>query len=82
MTLPSVEAQNLLWMFGGAVFGYIVKREVRIKNLELTQTDILEKLVELKRDVDGIALFIGTPRAIAMKQKQDEQKGKTDDKAV
>lgn len=58
MELPSTEVQNLISLIAGAIFGYIVKREKRILKLESVVN-------ELKKDIKGVALFIGTPRALA-----------------
>lgn len=35
---------------------------------------ILTKLERLEKDVDAIALFVGTPRAIATKQNTEKEK--------
>ena len=58
MELPSTEVQNLMSLIAGAIFGYIVKREKRILKLE-------SMVREIRKDIKGVALFIGTPRAKA-----------------
>ena len=58
MQLPPMDISDLIYLIAGTVFGYIVKREKRILRLE-------SLVREIKKDVKGIALVIGTPRAKA-----------------
>ena len=58
--------QNLIFLAVGSVVGYFIKKEKRILKLE-------SQVNEMSKDIDGIALFIGTPRALSkLKQKQLE----------
>ena len=64
---------NIICATGGAVFGYILKREIRIATLEVQFKNIDDKLAAIQNDINGIALFVGTPRALAAKAKTENK---------
>lgn len=47
----------------GALVGFLLKKENRLTVIETKLDDLID-------DVDAIALFVGTPRAIATKKKR------------
>lgn len=66
---------NGLCTIAGIVFGYVLKREIRIATLEIQFKNIDDKLSKILKDIDSIALFVGTPRALATKAKNETQGG-------
>lgn len=62
MEIPSTELQNLIFLIGGAVIGYAIRREKRLLAVE-------ESLKSLEKDIDGIGLILKTPRALAKQLK-------------
>ncbi|CAB4152469.1 hypothetical protein UFOVP610_13 [uncultured Caudovirales phage] len=76
MELPSAELQTFIKFtigifsgFAGIVIGYFIKKEKRILKIEAM-------LDSLSKDIDGIALFIGTPRALGKQKLQQSNEDK------
>lgn len=83
MELPSVDNQGLIIALLTAISGILVriaaallKREREMGAITSSLNSLSEKIDELKKDLDGIALFVGTPRAIATNNLKKEDKTK------
>lgn len=70
---------NIICALGGMVFGYVLKREIRLATLEVQFKNIDEKLDRIIGDINGVALFVGTPRA---KAEQSKAKEVVNDKSI
>lgn len=66
MQITDTDIKIIIGLLTG-ILGFMFKRERETGS-------ILKSLETLKEDVDGIALIIGTPRALGKKAKEDAKK--------
>lgn len=63
MELPNLDQQDAIIAMLTTIGGLILRAGIKLGK-------ILTKIERLEKDVDSIALFVGTPRAIATNKKQ------------
>jgi len=69
MQMPNLEQQDAMMIILVTIGGIVLRAGMKIGK-------ILTKIERLEKDVDAIALFVGTPRAIATStKKQTYRKG-------
>lgn len=74
--MPSGDQITAISGLLGMIVGFLFKRERQLASIEAKQDTIDKKLNTIIADVDALALFVGTPRAVAnQKIKENKDSG-------